>query len=295
LLALHALLHFRNVTAAGHHLGVTQPSMSGDLRRLRQMLGDELLVRVGGEYQLTALARDLAGPLTELLVGIDQALSLRPSFDPAADARAFSIGMVDDALPLLFRPLADTLACAAPEVSLHIHAGEPQRMLKLARAEVDLVISTAQDPTAEGLPELRSEPLYVDRWVCAVDANNPRVPDTMTAELFASLRHLEWGLGTPPVPNRGEVAYRTAGLQARVPLTTESFALTPLLLAGTDLVALIPERLGLRFRSSSGLKLLEPPFPTPEIVEAMYWNTVTDADPAHVWLRSTLREIAREL
>jgi LysR family nod box-dependent transcriptional activator len=145
---------------------------------------------------------------------------------------------------------------------------------------------------AEGVSGLRSEPLYVDRWVCAVDADHARVGDTLTAELFSSLRHLEWGLGTPPVPNRGETAYRKAGLQARVPVTTESFALTPLLLAGTDLVAVVPERLGLLLGRSIGLRLLDPPFQTPEIVEAMYCNALTDADPAHVWLRAILHEIA---
>ena len=64
LLSLHALLHTRNVTQAGDWLGVTQPAMSSDLRRLRQMFKDELLVRYGREYQLTALASALVEPLT---------------------------------------------------------------------------------------------------------------------------------------------------------------------------------------------------------------------------------------
>jgi LysR family transcriptional regulator, nod-box dependent transcriptional activator len=102
-------------------------------------------------------------------------------------------------------------------------------------------------------------------------------------------------MGTPPIPNRGEVAYRTAGLQARVPITMESFALVPLLLAGTDMLAIVPERLALRVAHVVGLKLLDPPFETPEIVEALYWNALTNADPAHMWLRAMLHSIAREL
>jgi LysR family nod box-dependent transcriptional activator len=107
-------------------------------------------------------------------------------------------------------------------------------MASIARGEVDLVISTEHDPRAEGVAGLHCQPLYVDRWMCAVDANHPKVGDTITRELFTSLPHLEWGMGTPPIPNRGETAYRRLGLEARVPLTIESFALTPLLLAGTD-------------------------------------------------------------
>src|SRR5436305_2164482 len=81
LLSLHALLHTRNVTQAGDWLGVTQPAMSSDLRRLRQMFKDELLVRVGREYQLTALASSLVEPLTRAVADIERALTWRPSFD----------------------------------------------------------------------------------------------------------------------------------------------------------------------------------------------------------------------
>jgi DNA-binding transcriptional LysR family regulator len=104
LFSLHALLHFRNVTAAGQHLGVIQPTMSGDLRRLRQMLGDALLVLSRGEYYLTALARSLVGPLAVVLAGIDQALTLRPNFEPQSDAHEFSVATFDHALPRLFQP-----------------------------------------------------------------------------------------------------------------------------------------------------------------------------------------------
>src|SRR5213082_2611799 len=85
LLSLHALLHTRNVTVAGDWLGVTQPAMSTDLRRLRQMFAHELLVRVGRDYQLTALASSLVEPLTQAVVDIERTLKWRPVFDPRTE------------------------------------------------------------------------------------------------------------------------------------------------------------------------------------------------------------------
>src|SRR5215210_1774169 len=82
LLSLHALLHTRNVTMAGDWLGVTQPAMSTDLRRLRQMFADDLLVRVGRDYQLTALASALVEPLSQVVADIERTLNWRPFFDP---------------------------------------------------------------------------------------------------------------------------------------------------------------------------------------------------------------------
>ena len=119
LLSLHALLHTRNVTQAGDWLGVTQPAMSSDLRRLRQMFKDELLVRVGREYQLTALASALVEPLTRAVADIERALTWRPSFDPCADTRSFSIAMSDHVMALLLPALGARLPHEAPNVTIH--------------------------------------------------------------------------------------------------------------------------------------------------------------------------------
>jgi DNA-binding transcriptional LysR family regulator len=291
LLSLHALLYFRSVTAAGKHLGVTQPTMSGDLRRLREMLGDQLLVGTRGHYQLTALGTSLVAPVAEVVAAIDQALLTRPTFDPAVDTREFSISMADYALLLLVRPLVEMLAREAPRVTVHFQ-GPSQRMLKLARGDVDLVISPTNDPSVPNFPDGRSEALYSHGWVCVVDAANPHVGQDLTAEVFRSLPHLEIAIGTPPVVNPGEQAYRAAGLTARVPVTTESFALTPVLVLGTELVAIVPERVARHLAATAPLRVLQLPCATPRTVQAMYWNALTDADPAHVWLRSMLRRIA---
>jgi hypothetical protein len=51
--ALRALLEERNVT--GQRVGLSQPAMSAALARLRRHFDDDLLARVGGHYELTAL------------------------------------------------------------------------------------------------------------------------------------------------------------------------------------------------------------------------------------------------
>jgi len=276
---------------AGKHLGASQPTTSAELRRLRELFRDELLVYTGGRHQLTALAQRLVTPVSTILAAIDQALILRPTFDPTAEHREFSISMADYCLPLLLRPLAERLAAEAPAVAIHFH-NPAQRMLKLSRGDVHLVISPTNDPSAGSFAGVRSEPLYTDRWVCVVDAAHPKVDDCMTPELFTSLPHLEIGVGSPPLFNAGERAYRAGGLDVYVPITTESFALTPLLVVGTELVAVVPEKVAHHFAARVGLKVLAPPFAAEPQVQAMYWNALTEADPAHTWLRRTLLDIA---
>jgi len=107
LLSLHALLYTRNVTLARDWLGVTQPAMSSDLRRLRHMFKDELLIRVGREYQLTSLASSLVEPLIHAVAEIERALTWRPSFEPRTDSRSFSIAMSDHVMALTEKTVAD--------------------------------------------------------------------------------------------------------------------------------------------------------------------------------------------
>ena len=105
LVALHALLYYRNVTRAAEHVGISQPAMSRELRQLRQLFDDDLLVRVGREYRLTTLSRELIEPLGQVIASIEQAVARRPSFDPAVERRSFAIGMTDYGVLLLLHPL----------------------------------------------------------------------------------------------------------------------------------------------------------------------------------------------
>lgn len=290
LLSLHALLHTRNVTQAGDWLGVSQPAMSSDLRRLRHMFDDELLVRCGREYQLTALASALVQPLTQAVADIERTLNWRPSFDPTTDAARFSVAMSDHVMALFLPALAARLPVEAPNVTIHTRGLSGLNGYPVAAAvqgEVDLCIGAF-----DTLPDACCEVLYTDRWMCAVSADHPDVGDRMTLDLFCRLPHLEWRLRTPVVQSHAEGLYASRGIQRQVLLTTESFALLPAVLRGSRMVALVHARLASQV---AGLKLLLPPVPIPDVVESMYWNSSTANDPGHTWLRQLFRDIAQDL
>jgi DNA-binding transcriptional LysR family regulator len=287
LLSLHALLHTRNVTQAGEWLGVTQPAMSSDLRALRQMFQDRLLVRIGREYQLTPLASALVEPLTHAVAEIERAITRRPTFDPARDERTFTIAMSDYVMAVLLPAVAARLPLEAPRVTINtrgISAFSIEPVKATLDGEVDLCIG--QFNWSEGA---HCEVLYTERWVCAVSADHPDVGDEMTLELFQRLPHLEWRRRTPVTRSHAEVLYGSQGIHPPVPLTTDSFTVLPPLLRGTRLVALLHERLA---RQTPGLKLLDPPLPIPDLVESMYWSPSLDRDPGHVWLRALVRDIS---
>jgi DNA-binding transcriptional LysR family regulator len=291
LVALHALLYFRNVTRAAEHVGISQPAMSRELRQLRQLFGDPLLVRVGREYRLTTLARDLAEPLGQVIASIEQAVAQRPSFDPAAETRSFTIGMTDYGVLLLLHPLIQRLGAEAPHISLHHHPTEadPAEMLNAGRA--DLVLEP-REYLAPGFP---SQVLLEDRWVCAVWSGHPEVGKLLTREQFERLPRLAFGVGRSGPTSTAELHYQRLGVAGTVKTTVNSFALLPFLLHGTRLVALVQQRLAQRLQGVSDIRLIDPPVSIPPLVVTMFWSSVNDADPAHAWLRTTLADVARQV
>jgi LysR family transcriptional regulator, nod-box dependent transcriptional activator len=290
LVALNALLAHRNVTRAALEVGLTQSAMSGELRRLRALFHDELLVRSGREYLLTPLATELVEPVADLILSIEQTLSRRLSFDPATDERSFSIAMSDYAMMVLIEPLLQRICRCAPGISLHVHPLESADLSTMLRpGGMDLVITVQPERASD----ICHAPLFSDRYVCIVSAEHPYVGDSMPLDLFQTLPRLQWGLGTVLISSTAEQHLKELG--GRVQLTTESFALAPFLLRNTDLVAVLQERLAHRFASAAGVKVLPLPIAVPDLTEFMYWSPVADTDPGHGWLRSTIAEIAQDL
>jgi DNA-binding transcriptional LysR family regulator len=291
LVSLDALLAERHVTRASERVGLSQPAMSSALARLRIMFGDELLVRVGREYQLTELALELREPLRQLLQLAEETVQRRPSFNPATDKRVFTVVASDYSAYLALHPLLRRVTERAPGVSIQIRRSATP---ELERSEADLKLGLwpSPDPNDE---ELHHEILFRDRWVCAVWAGNENVGDQIDLDSYLEMPHLVYGNGLSEVRGMADRTVRDMGLPRHVQGTVDSFFLLPFLIRGSNLVAFIQERLGRKLAQTEDIRIVEPRFETPPVAEAMFWYTRNNSDPAHRWLRQQLLEISAEL
>ncbi|WP_210337856.1 LysR family transcriptional regulator [Bradyrhizobium sp. CCBAU 51765] len=293
LVVLDALLTERNVSRAGERIGLTQSAMSAALSRLRELFDDPLLVRFGRGLELTRNAEELIVPVRETLDRIEQTLSKKAHFDPAENARSFSISASDYAVLVLLTPLVRALATEAPNVTVHLlpRARDPGRMLQTGQA--DLVIEPSELFGDAGFPSM---PLLSDRWLCAADVQHPHIAkNCLTHEQFLELPHLVYGIGIDRQLNLADQRLSEMGIQRRIQVTVESFLLVPFLIEGTPLISLVLEREVRALHSCPKLKLFEPPIALPDIHEAMYWHPRHTNDPAHAWLRNRLRDVAADL
>jgi DNA-binding transcriptional LysR family regulator len=291
LAVLSALLEERNVTRAGMRLRLSQPTISGALARLRQHFGDELLVRSGREYQLTPVAAQLLPAVREALAQADRTLSAPAPFDPATSERRFSIAISGQSL-LSVSALVKHVRAEAPRVRLEAWPVTPV-LLEAGRAGLlgyDVLVAPAGF-WADGQPEVIAR----DRLVYVADPANPRLRDgTLTAADLQALPHAAARLPHPGA-DPAAAALERLGITPAVVLTTGGWLPLAFLVAGTDLVAAIPERLARRVAAAAGVTIAaitEPALADIELTEAAWWHPMRAADPALTWLRTTLRESA---
>ncbi|MEZ5640613.1 MAG: LysR family transcriptional regulator [Burkholderiaceae bacterium] len=287
LLVLHRLLQERHVSRSAAALGLTQPAVSNALRRLRSLLGDDLLVRTAGGMRPTPYAERLAGPLAQALGALEGALSTREQFDPAASERRFTLALSDVGEIYFLPVLMPALATEAPGVTLRVvPLALPDLAEAMAAGEVDLALGS--------LPGLQSgfyqQALLRQRYVCLMRDGHPGAARRLTRAAFTGFDHVRVeALGTGH--GRVDEALARAGLARRIRLSVPNFVALGHVLRSTDLMATVPERLAERVGAPLGLLTRPLPvrLPSPEIHQL--WHATRHRDSGHQWLRAFIARL----
>ena len=164
---LFALLEERHVTRAARRCFLSQPATSRALERLREMFGDELLIRVGRQYERTARGERLLRDLESLLPRLELLLK-GEQFDPAVTEERFRVSMTDHACVVLLPDLVRRTAGAAPKSRLEVVPWSDARFEDVEAGRVDLVLDVAGAPSS-----LNSEVLFADVFACVIAASHP--------------------------------------------------------------------------------------------------------------------------
>src|SRR5690606_11451375 len=163
LVVLNQLLMDRGVSAAADKLGLSQPAVSNALRRLRNLLNDELFLRTTRGMEPTPYAQQLAEPIAYALSTIQTTLSQRTSFSPATSTRRFTLAVTDLGEIEFLPSLMDRLQEVAPGVTVSTVRNNAESLRDdMEAGNVDLAIGL--------IPQLKSnffqQRLFMQRYVC---------------------------------------------------------------------------------------------------------------------------------
>ncbi|MEZ3179502.1 LysR family transcriptional regulator [Streptomyces pimonensis] len=287
--ALRALLEERNVTRAGQRVGLSQPAMSAALGRLRRHFDDELLARVGSHYELTALGQVLLDRTATAYDLLERLFASQAAFDPAKESREFKLIASDYAVAVFGAELARVVHEEAPGIRLRF-AQTPTTVVDAT----DTLLSTTDGLLMPHgvISDFPATDLYDDRWVFLVADGHPSVDERLTRQDLARLPWVTYQrtYDTPAVRQLGML-----GIEPRVEVSVDSFQIMPLLVTGTQRIALIQARLARLLAPLTAVRVMEPPYEAVPLREALWWHPVHTHDAAHIWLRETAARVGRRL
>jgi DNA-binding transcriptional LysR family regulator len=280
LVTLEALLTERNVTRAAQRLHLSQPSVSVQLRKLRQIFADPLLSPAPGGMFPTTRGQALLPALRAALTEMGRVLAAGHSFDPKTAQITWQVAAADYAAYAILMPLLTRLRKSAPGVRIAVREAGHAKMIKLLESgTIDLGFLSM-----DGAPDhLHHRVLYKEHYMLVARKRHPALKRKLTVDKFCQL---EFVLVSPEGGGfRGitDVILESRGRKRKVLLSVPHFLLVREVVARTDLVAMLPSRLVTD--ELEKFQVVAPPLPIPTYEMGMMWHERAHLDPAHVWLR----------
>lgn len=278
--ALAALVEESSVSRAAARVGVTVPTMSRMLGRLREQHGDPLLVRAGQRLVPTPYATALR-PRVAALVGEAESLLAGGGGALATSTRTLVVRANDALIGPWLRQLLAAVHARAPGVRLAFVAEGEESPADLREGRVDLDVGEL----SQSAPELRTQVLFRDRFVGVVRRDHPLARGKRTPERIARFEHLgisRKGRFDGPI----DVQLAARGLARKVVAAVPSGSAAAMVVAASDLVTGLPARVARALAATLPLATFELPFDLPDLVVSQTWHPRFDADPAHALLRS---------
>ena len=291
LLVFHHLLREKRVSAVATVLGMSQPAVSSALGRLRSSLGDELFLRTQRGMEPTPYALQLAEPVATALDGLQQALNVRASFDPATSERSFTLAMTDVGEMYFLPVLMDALAGAAPGVTLNVVAVTSASLKDdMASGRTDLALGL--------LPQLQAgffqQALFRQPYVCLMREAHPlAAAASLSFSDFADASHVRVvaaGTGHGRIDAAISETLERQGVQRRIRLTVPNYVALGDVLGHSDLIATVPERFAQRVAGPFALTTRPLPLAVDGSAIHQFWHARLHKDPGHQWLRELVAQ-----
>ncbi|WP_229411890.1 MULTISPECIES: LysR family transcriptional regulator [unclassified Massilia] len=283
------LMRERSVSAAAHKLFLGQPAVSGALARLRQLFGDELLVRGTRGMEPTPRALDLAAAIEPAVALLQKAIAVPPAFDPASSERLFVVGMPDWVEHWLMPGLLTRVRRLAPRVRIVLKESNPFAVGDmLDKDEIELGVAALRT----GPRWQHQRPLREMGFRCVYDPRQLPFAGAVTLAQYVAVPHLLVSY-RGAVEGTADAVLAGLGLRRDVCYTTPRFSAVPGVLGANAIVSTVPEVLADRWAAAGLLASSALPIAMDRFTVSMAWHARRDDDAALHWLMGVIEDEAR--
>lgn len=286
---LRSLLKTISVSRSAATLHLSQPAVSEALSRLRVLLNDELLVRVGSGMKLTQRATELLEPVERVCTDLEQLL--KPSeFDPTTEVRDLVIATSDICAHLLVRRFLNFIRAEAPRITLHVIEIDSELRAKMAAGDIDFALLPEFALQHLAPARLRFMPLVeVSNNVLMCKKHPLANRNTLTAEDL--LPYPLIAFHPDPVltdPKDFDLSLSWHGVDLKIEVRIGQMLLIPHLLIDSTSIAFITDQLAQEIAAKYPLVAHANPFKEVPVRIGLVWSPVFDGDQTHKWIRESL-------
>jgi DNA-binding transcriptional LysR family regulator len=278
-----------SVSAAAQHLGISQPSVSTALAKLREKYGDPLFHRAAHGMKATARMRALVQPLREALARMDDTFATELEFHPKTTQRTFTFAMSDLGEMVFMPQILRRMRKMAPRASVRSVAASALQIERgLETGEIDVAVGYFPDLREKSFLEKH---LFFHHFVCLLRADHPITANTLSIQQFRELEHaVVYGAGrTYEIFER---YLRAKKIHRRVVLETPHFLSIPSIISRSDLVVTVPHAVGVFVKDvHMNIRIAQPPMRTPKIDLKLHWHRNFQRDPKNRWLREVIASL----
>ena len=289
LVIFDVLMAERNVTRAAAKLARSQSAISHSLARMREQVGDPLIIRIGGRMVATPFAELLIEDVRPILRDIQRVLAPPPPFEPASSTRTFRLAISDFA-PSLFPRVMARVQREAPRVVVDWVGEQTNTPLAVADGQVDAAILVSSIALPEGVEWTETAKVG---WATFVKKDHPAIA-SWGAAAWARWPHVIVQVGNSLQSPVNEAA--TRGTRKRkIAVRLLNFSAVAPLLERTQLLATLPCIVMHEALERHGLRALPTPFPMKPLPHRIIWSRRLDSDPGNRWIRSILAQCFAEI
>ncbi|MBW3695926.1 LysR family transcriptional regulator [Vibrio sp. T187] len=277
------VFRLRSITRAAESLEMTQPGVSGALKRLQDQLKAELFVREGRGISPTHVATQLANEIGPAFGEIDSALGNIKQFDPSRP-KVFKV-LVNEMALVNYQPLVEAdLHLGNVTIQFAIAPSDEEKMLQqLSMQKADLAIDLQPNLGAA----YKTQSLFRDEIVVVAREGHPRIVNAISQSEFYQETHITLRLRRSN-KYAADVFTKESLLERKVGAECDSMMSMMALVSTSDCIGTITRSLANRYASRFGLNVLELPFETFPVEQHMIWHSRTQFSPAHKWLRERI-------
>jgi len=285
LICFVALIKHQNVSKAANTLGLSQPTVSLALKKLREVFKDPLLVRSNGRMTPTSRALALELEIQEILHKVDALNKSESSFDPKTSEAKFSIMCPEFVEYFLAPRIAARLELDAPNIQVQFKTSNPSEAFDmLDKGILDFRLGWWPKPNLM----LRTKILFRDELVCLSKKNTHLAPKLSLSE-FLNTRHVRLeaprnGVSTMVI----DQAVFKIGEKINIALEVQTVFNLAKTVSETGFLACTGKKIAQEIKNKFPIEIRPIPLNIPEVRIALYWHERTHRQTSHIWLKNII-------